>query len=281
MSPDQNVFQYTDYRILLADHYREKKARNRRWNYSVWARQLGLKSPSTLVMILKGQRHPSSDLARSIATYLKLDEQRANFFQDLVLLQKSESNPRMTVLLLEKLSLKSSGGKFRLLSQDQFYAIANWYYYAIRELTKVVGFHEDAKWISEQLHGRVSPALVRVAIDKMLELGILERGKGGKKLIPSNGHLDTTTDLADEGLKRYHEGVLEKAKQAVRELAPARREISGGCFAIKASRIPEAKSLIRKFHRDLCELLEEENADVVFQIETSFFPLSKFNSENK
>ncbi|MGZ3695700.1 MAG: TIGR02147 family protein, partial [Bdellovibrionota bacterium] len=129
------------------------------------------------------------------------------------------------------------------------------------------------------LKGEVSPALVRRAISKMLDLGVLTRANG--KLVPSQGHLDTANDLADEGLKRYHEEILEKAKAAVRSVDPEDREISGGCFAIKKSRLPEAKAMIRKFQRDLCRLLEEESADSVFQVEVAFFPLSTLKQEKK
>lgn len=265
---------HSDYRVYLRDFYQLKKQASPRWNYAVWARQLKIKSPSTLIMILNGQRHPGPALVQSLIRYLKLTGDDADQFQDLVRLQKVKSDPSLTILLLEKLRKRRPDGEFRLLEQSEFYAISNWYYYAIREMVRLPQFREDGEWISEALLFKVTPRQAKAAIDTMLRLNLLGRDKGGK-LFATSRHLDTSRDIADEGLKRFHEQTLANARECIRRVEVDRREISGGCFAIRVKDIPEAKKRIAKFQRELCDLLEMPEPDAVYQLEISLFPLSK------
>lgn len=274
MEPQLPLANHSDYRVYLRDFYQQKKKASPRWNYAVWARQLKVKSPSTLIMILNGQRHPGPALVQSLIRFLKLSEDEADQFQDLVRLQKAKADPEMTIFLLEKLRKRRPNAGFRLLEPNEFYAISNWYYYAIREMVRLPEFKEDANWISEQLLFHVTPRKARMAIETMLRLNLLGRNESGKLFITSK-HLDTSRDIADEGLKRYHEETLLNARESVRRVEVSRREISGGCFAIRTADLPEAKKRIAKFQRELCDLLEMPEPDAVYQLEISLFPLSK------
>lgn len=274
MEPNTSLANHSDYRVYLRDFYQRKKKASPRWNYAVWARQLKIKSPSTLIMILNGQRHPGPALVQSLVRYLKLAGDEADQFHDLVRLQKAKADPELTILLLDKLRKRRPGGEFRLLEQSEFYAISNWYYYAIREMVRLPEFREDANWISESLLFKVTPRQARMAIETMLRLGLLGRDESGKLFITAK-HLDTSRDIADEGLKRFHEQTLANAKEAIRRVEVSRREISGGCFAIRLKDLPEAKRRIANFQRELCDLLEMPEPDAVYQLEIGFFPLSK------
>src|SRR5688572_29633530 len=81
------IHDYLDYRDFLRDYVKGKRVANPQWSFAVWARQLGLKSPSTLIMIVNGQRHPSSKLAQTLAAQLKLNTNDTRYFLDLVKLQ--------------------------------------------------------------------------------------------------------------------------------------------------------------------------------------------------
>ena len=73
----------------------------------------------------------------------------------------------------------------------------------------------------------------------------------------------------------FHEQMLQFSRDAVRSTEPMAREISGTTFPIARSSIPQAKQLIRKFQADLCDLLLQEGADEVYQLEVAFFPLTQ------
>lgn len=272
------VFKYSNYRSFLRDYYDRKRERDPRWSYGVWAKQLRLKSSSTMIMVVNGTRHPGPKLVKSLNHYFGFKKNEAEYFEDLVRLQKAKNDVRLSVMLMEKLSHEHPKKKFFYLDQKSFFTISNWYYYVIREMVHVRGFSENPEWISEALNKRITVKEARTALLTLIELDLLKRDENGK-LVQSRGHLDTSNDVANEGLKRFHEQTLEISRSMVRELPPELREITGTTFAMNLSNLPRAKDLIRKFKRDLCDLLEEPNSDGVFHLEIAFTPLTKIKTE--
>jgi uncharacterized protein (TIGR02147 family) len=267
-----SLFEYSDYRVFLKDYFAEKKRTQRGWSLAVWARKLSLKSPSTLLMILQGTRNPGPELTAGLVRYFGFTPKEADFFGTLVQLAKHQGDTGMSVLLMERLSRDAAGGKFTFLDHDTFSAISRWYYYAIRELVQLPGFRENPYWIARNLKFTVSTKEVKEAIQRLLKLGLLTRGPRGK-LIPAHGNLNTASDFASEGLKRFHEETLENAKQSLRKIAPSEREIQGSTFAIRRKDLPKAKELIRKFQDEFCSLLERTDGDALYHIELAFYPL--------
>lgn len=274
MMGDRTVFDYSDYRQLLRDFYWErKKSRAHAWSLGIWARQLGLKSPSTLAMILKGSRNPGPELTGKLAKTLRLGPKEIEYFEDLVTLKKHQDDPRLSVLIMEKLGKQHPSGQFQLLDADTFYLISNWYNYAIREMVNLRDFREDSKWISEQIHFKVTPKEVDEAIEALLRLNLLKRNERGR-LVSSAGTLTTNNDIADEGIKRFHEQTLGNASEALRKIDPSRREIIGITFCMRESKLAEAKGILRKFRTEFGRLFESGDGDAVYHLELAFIPLT-------
>ncbi len=274
MNTTENLFNYSDYRTFLRDYVEHKKKKDPTWSYAVWARRLKLKSPSTLVMIVNGQRNPGDSLSKELTTYFKLNEKQQAYFEGLVRLEKVKADTRLAVLVMEDLSKAHPKGHFTHLNAQQFSVISHWYFYAIREMVNLKHFVEDPKWISRQLGNEVNPKKITDAISTLLELKLLKRLPSGK-LAQDQGRIDTSYDVADEGLKRFHSQMLEKAHHSIRSTPLDDRENVGTTFGIKKEKLPEAKKLIRKFKKDFCHLLEQTNSDAIYQLEIAFFPLTK------
>jgi uncharacterized protein (TIGR02147 family) len=267
-----------DYRLFLKDWFEAKRKTNPQWTYGAWARLLRLKSPATLNMILNGKRNPSPKLTTAISKQLGLRGSEVSYFEDLVKLEKSKNDASVSVLLLERINKKNPSGILRVLDREQFYAISNWYYYAIRELVDVRGFLEDPEWISRKLRHKVTNGQIQKAIKSLLALNLLIRDEQGI-LRYGGGAVRTADDLSDEGLKRFHEETLQSAALSVRSVDPKDREISGYTFTLNRERLPEAKDIIRRMHRELLTLAEKQDAESVYQIETVLFPLTHFDKE--
>lgn len=267
------VFSYTNYRVFLHDHFGARKRANPRWSIRAWSRQLGLSGPSMLTMILKGERNPGDALVDQMVKHIGMEPDEAAYFRDLVELSKAEGDERQSVTIMERLARQRPSGEFRELSREAFLAISRWHYYAIREMTRLAHFREDAEWIAKRLQFRVTPGEIKDAIRTLLKLGLLARDADGR-LTLAGGHIATTNDVADEAIKRFHEGALENAKESVRKHAPEAREFFGTTFATPRSKLPQAKALIRKFHQEFCHLLEEGGSDAVYQLEIGFYPLA-------
>ncbi len=101
----RSVVFYRDYRAYLRDVYLLKKNRNHRWSYAVWARELSLRSPSTLVMILKGRRHPGHKLTQRLVKKLQLNTEETSYFCELIHFQKKQPANATNLIYFHRLNL--------------------------------------------------------------------------------------------------------------------------------------------------------------------------------
>ncbi len=272
------VRNYLNYRVYLQDYYRFRKERQASWSYATWASQLGLKSKSAVAMILTGRRHPSYKLTCALSAYFQLSGEDAEYFADLVQLEKSGNGSNVSFLLMQRLAKKRESQTFERLDLDTFSVISQWYYTALKEMVNLEGFRFSPNWISHQLYGRISSREARTAIQKLVQLGILEKDSEGR-LCARQVHLRTANDVADEGLKRFHEQMLDLARSSIRQEAVAEREVLGTTFAIREQDVPKAKKLLRELTHELTESVESPRGDRVYQLQIGFFPLTRKRSK--
>lgn len=268
---------FTDYRTFLIAHVQDCKKKKPSWTYGVFARQLGLKDPSSITKIIQGQREPGEIVTGKIIHYFQFSPKDAQYFRDLIRLKKIKNDPRLSVLLLEKMGKDHPNASLRLLDDKTFQIISNWYCIAIREMVKLKNFTSDPQWISKTLEFKVTPTDVSKSIELLIQVGLLTREEGKLKII--DGRFQTSNELSSEAIKRYHESMLDVAKEALRKFNLNEREFSASTLTMSSKRITEAKELIRDFKSKFSKLLEEEDGDVTTQIQIQFFPLTKVLAE--
>ena len=267
-----SVHDFPDYRSFLRERYRELKKKNGKFSLGAWAKRLGMKGSSGLVMILKGQRNPGPELTESLISDLSLPQREAIYFRDLVTLEKCGSKDSPARFdIIERLSRMHPTKQFKSLSQEEFRAVSQWFYYAIRELVDLKDFCEDPEWIQKRLRIFVSQNDIKQALETLEKLGLLVREKGRLRYVTQ---VTSTHDIPDEGLKRFHEQMLNQAAGALRKVDVTNREISGLTFTIAKKDLPIAKELIRNLYREMTQLSRSEQ-DSVYQLEVALFPLTK------
>jgi uncharacterized protein (TIGR02147 family) len=268
-----SVFEFTDHRVFLRACYEEKKRATPGWSYARWARSLGMKSVSGLHMAVSGQRRMGSRMIRALISHLDLNSEEAEFFSDLIRLERCGNDPKLSVLLMESLSRRAQRLGHVTLEPFQFAAISGWYFFAIREVVRMADFREDPHWISGFFEFRVSPAEIQSGLKILIKLGLLFRDHEGR-LRAADEHLSTRADIADEAQKRFHEASLDHAKESLRRFPPDQREITGTTFTLTTGGMSRAKAMIRKFQSELSSLLEASGeAEGVYQLEIALYPV--------
>src|SRR3989338_4374825 len=227
-----SVYQFTDYRTFLQSYAEDKKKSNTNWSYGVWAKKIGMSGTAALTMIINGQRHPGNKALDLFQKYFDFSQNESEYFSDLVRLKKIKNDARLSILLMEKMSQYHPDGKFKLLDQDTFNAISYWYYYAIREMTQLSDFKEDPQWIVKKLNFKVTPLQVKKAIQTLLKLNLLERDEKGS-LKPVQKDIDTTKDIANEAIKRFHEQISDLSKASIRTVSVQDREFNTTTLLLK------------------------------------------------
>lgn len=266
-----SILNYTDYRSYLRDHMKAVKSRNPRFSFQAWARRMGLRSQSTLVMIVNGQRNPGPALVEDIINDLRLEGREASFFRDLVFLEKCPTDSRNRVAIMERLASLHPNKQFKAIDAQTFRTISNWHYYAIRELVDLPDFQEDPAWIQRRLRSPVTKPEIVDAIETLVNLSLLKRDENGR--LKYEQYVNTGFDVPDEGLRRYHRQILAMAQTSLEEVHPLDREVSGMTFTLKKADMKKAKTILRQALDEIARL-GQARCDEVYHVEFALFPLT-------
>lgn len=274
MKQEISLQKFTDYRTFLLAHVQDMKKKKKSWSYGAWALSLNLKTTSSITKIINGERDPGPEIAQKLISYFDFNEKQAQYFKDLIRLQKIKNDPRLSVLLMEKMGKDNPDSRLRIMDDKSFLVISNWYYLALREFCRMENFREEPEWISENFQFKVTARDITQAIKNLLQLGLLKRDSKGL-LYLAEGRVDSTTDIASEGIKRYHEQMLEHARTALRKFSIDEREVTSTSLLMSSKNMDKAKQLIRDFKYKFEKLMEEDTGDQVYQLQVQLFPLTK------
>jgi uncharacterized protein (TIGR02147 family) len=268
-----NIKEFMDYRSYLKSFFELKKSHNPNWSYGVWANKLGLKATSSLTKIITGEREPGPDITQKMVSFFNFNSVEGQYFNDLIRLSKIKDDPRLKMMLMERMGREHPDAHLHIMDDRSVEIISNWFGLTIRELVKLSDFVEDAEWIQKRLMFEVSTTEINKTLDDLQHQGLIKRDKAGKLRV-SDGLLHTTNDVASEGIKKYHEQMLDNAKVAIRSTPLEKREFNAETFVIDEKNLPEAKEFIREFKSKFVRNFEEKEGNQVYQLQIQFFPLT-------
>lgn len=242
---DKNEEIYEQVKKHLTSEFERRCQQNSRYSLRAFARSLSVDS-SYLSKILSGKRKLSRHALSKLAERIHLPAE----------LMQSVKKPTQT-------------DSFTSLEVEHFRLIANWYHYAILEMTRLSDFRPDPKWISAYLGINQAEALA--AIERLKECGLLEvTASGHWKILNNTTTQHPFTHLAFRQLQRQ---ILEQAIGALENVPIEERDQSSITMCIDKKRIARAKQKIKNFRRELMSYLEGgENKDAVYQLSISLFP---------
>ena len=266
-----SIYQHSDYRSFLVAHFEDTQKRNPAWSYQAWALKLGLKNNTSLLKIIHGERNAGPEIQQKLVEYFRFGVQERAYFEDLIRLSKVKDDPALSVMVRERLQKRLPTGRFVLLDVKAFALISHWWFYAIPQLTRLPDFKRDPEWIASRLNFKVGTRELAQAVKTMEELDLLEpKGRG----------IQTQEDVSQEALKRFHEGALGIAQQAIRSVPVPERQISGLTLAVSSAKVPEMKDFIRRSEDEFIRLFSESTGgDAVYQFQTQLFPLTQQEKE--
>jgi uncharacterized protein (TIGR02147 family) len=258
----------SDYRHVLRAELESRLSRNPVYSLRAFARDLGI-SCSRLSEVLSGRYGLSREASLGIAARLGLSPTEQQFFGDLVESRHARSRVKRE-LAKARLKLRKKTTPENRLALDRFQLIADWYHYAILELTYLDGFQSDAVWIARFLE--ISETTARDAIERLQRLGLLIVRDG--RFAAVDDFFDTESDVPSQALRKFHRQILEKAIDAIHLQTVHERELSAMVLAVRREQIPEAKTFIREFQREFVRRFGDgANKDDVYTLSTQFFSL--------
>lgn len=273
MDDAPDLFGYADHRAYLSDWFGWKKEQNPRYSHRLFARRAGVSSAGLLSNVLEGRRNLTRPNAEGFARAIGLEGEAADFFFALVDLgqaaddaEREDAWERMWSVRRFREAHRLEGAGFRYLTR--------WHVPAIRELVACGDFREDPVWLASRLRPPITPAQAQEALDALFELGLLVRGEDGA-VAQADTRLVTAQEVGGLAVRRYHQGMSERARDAVEGFTGPERHLLAVTVPIPESLVPRLKEELDAFQRRLLDLCDgADGPDRVYQINLQLFPLT-------
>jgi uncharacterized protein (TIGR02147 family) len=257
-----------DYRQILKERFSERCAHNPQYSLRAFARDIKI-APAQLSLVLSGKKGLSAPKARQIAKALGLNENETQVFCSLVdsAHARSKAGKSAAQSRLAQLELPSESVQLQL---DAFRTVSDWYHFAILQLMRVDGWHDDPKWIASQL--RINAHEVPAALERLERLELIRSEEG--RYTPVAETVFTTDGVPSEALRKFHRQVLDKAAAALAEQSLDRRYFNTTVLAIDEADLPKAKARIKALHQEFMnEFSEKSGLNRVYCLAVQLFDL--------
>jgi len=265
-----SVFDFRDFKDYLnAVGFPDGNYNHQSNTLTKWAKRLGYRSPSSLTMVLNGQRLPSQEMVRTLIDDLKLQGKEKEYFELLVELGRLQKRKKSSDSVLSRLNKLNNKTEYFQIDMSQFNTISKWYYLVIKQLVSAPDFIEDIDWIVKKLRRKVTAAQVKKALTDLETLGFIKRLDG--KIIKSEQATVTSNDIPSSAIKEHHTGMMQMAAEALYEQPIEKRQISSLTFKMNAQKLVQAKEELMNFLKDFNEKYSDSLASEVYQLNLQLF----------
>ncbi len=272
-----SIFAFTDYRSYLrAACLPNGSYSHQSNNLKKWARRLGYKSPSSLAMVLGGQRLPSAEMLQNLADTLHWSSREKDYFFTLVELEKAKKKGKDTKKILEKLAKFSSDNDVHKISLAEFQILADWYFLAIKNLVSCDGFQENSDWIRKKLRNKVTNSQIEHALETLEKTGVLQRLSSGKLAVVQQPWR-TDPKAISAAIRRHHAGMIHQALDALEEQKPEERQHMGLTLKFSPTKIAAAKKKLADFMENFNQEFFDESSQEIYQLNVQLFSLTTKN----
>lgn len=268
---EHEVLMLNTAREALARAYEYRRNAESDFSMRRWARQMGYANPSMLSSVLGGKRRIKPDMARLMAKSLGLQDATIKYVELLAHMEvaKTPDERRQWLDQLEEIAPQSKNGQ---VGDDAFFLMRDWYYSALLVLAETDGIEPDFAGIAQLFGGRVKPAAIEEAINRLLRLGLV-KFKGGRI---RRRHDTVSIEPTEKNIavRQHHRQMIELALEALDHQDRSKRNIQGSTHGLSASSYKSAVEIINRCHEDLEALAKGHPGSHVMQLNTQFFSLT-------
>jgi uncharacterized protein (TIGR02147 family) len=265
------VFQASTYRDFLKSTLSGSSGEREGCSMTALSRKIGV-STSFLSEVLSAKKSLSVELAFRIAVKLNLTDLETQYFCLLVQLDQ-ETDPVFREELGKRLSAINPERAGHDLSVDLFRIIADWYHFAILELTYLPGFRLDAAFIAGRLG--ITKLEAQAAIERLLRLELLEAQPDGRAR-KVHSYLVSESRVPNRALRNCHKQVLQKAIEALEAQTPEDRLSATDIVPMDSRYLPRIEQLSREFSSAVMRLSERSRTkDSVYAVAVHAFRLTQ------
>jgi uncharacterized protein (TIGR02147 family) len=254
--------------------FEAKQTRNPSYSMSALARDLDL-SKSYVSRVFSGAKIPSAKFLARIVDLLRLSEAQKKeiyisiCFESLPTSQCQKYFVEATAGINRALEFSS----FYLLEDESLAMLEKWQAMAILQLMATQNFKPDVEWIATHLGTTKEEVLEAVALLFHHELISEENGKW----IKANRRIALTSNIPNAIFTNYQVQMIRRQLQEIEnnQAETDRRHLTGLTVATTPEKIEQAKKIIDNAIKESFEILKDEQATEVYQLNIGLVPLSK------
>lgn len=257
---------------ILKNDFELKKAKNKSYSLRQFAKRLEM-SPSWLSDVLRHKKFISIPAAQSIANRLNLSGIDKKRFILCCLIGQTKNKKLLENALLEYSLLEREFSDFKLFDSSSLTAVEHWVQFAIMELITFSDFDHTTGWLAAKTKHPHDD--IEKHVQNLITLGWVTFEND--KYLPSFKYCESTHDTSSVNIKKYHEGILIKAKEVLKEHDISIREFQSSMLGLKMNptNLKKAKAEIRAFvARFNKKFAVEDGKDQVFQLGIQFFKVT-------
>jgi uncharacterized protein (TIGR02147 family) len=275
----KSIYHYTDFRQYLKDHYEHMKKTTKYFTYRYFSQKTGFRSPNQLQLIMQGKRNLTEKALFRCASALGLNPSETEYFKDLVGYCQAKAIEEKNFYYTRILANKKTATT-KEVERGQFEFLTNWYHAAVRELIAITPCNNDYNEIAKKIWPEVTPGQVKKSVELLEKFGLIEKGPDGT-FKQTSGGVSVGNEVRDLALVKYHQGMLEISKQALKEQSHEDINISAVTMGISKETYTRIRNEIDEFRRKIRDIAaEDKSAERVYQLNFQLFPLSK-NGDKK
>jgi uncharacterized protein (TIGR02147 family) len=268
------IFGYIDYRLYLADYYREKKSTTRHFSYRYFSNKAGISSPVFLKLVMEGKSNISVMMIGKFISALGLNKSEARYFKHLVLFNQARTSDEKQEHYAVLVTMSGNVAQY-VLGSEQFEYLSRWYNVVIRELVCLHDFQDDFDAVAAAVVPAISHRDAESAVRLLLRLGMIVRQPGGDYR-QADRALATNREVAGPAIREFNKAMIDLARQAVDGMDNTERCISGmtvgasrQCYDVLCAEIEAFKDRINTIVHNCAE------CDHVYQLNLQLFPVGR------
>lgn len=269
-----DVFRYSDPCQFLHDAWKAKNAANPGFSLRAWSKKLGFGNSAPLSLMLGGKRPIPKKYLPAFIAHLDLSPSEGVFLEALVDCRQAKT-PEAKQYYYQRLRGLSPSSPVNMVELEHFKFLEDPLHTVILEMTDLAAFDADPKWIQGRLRIKRSVSEIREALKRLMSLKLLRKEADGT-LRKCQAHLATKSDILDEAVTLYHQGVSELAAEQVTQQHVLMREFNAFAMNIAEKDLPKAKRMIREFADQFIREIESKpsDGDETYQLNLQFFSVT-------
>lgn len=269
-----SVYKYHSVAAFLRDSYNEKRKANERFSLRAWAKQLGLKSPTSLHAVIQGQRKIPLNYHEGLVSSLKLSDEESYYLLVLISYEHAK-NDLQKLSFLEKLQVLRKYKNLSMHELANFEFLSDPFYTCLVEMTDLKDFQSEVSWIQKNNRITKDANQIKCVLSNLLEEGYLQSNED--RVFKAHTHTTNVHDLANLGSQKYHRNTSLLAAESVQVQSVDEREFNSYSMNIESKNLDKIKASMREYVKRFIAEFEAPagEGDSTYQLNLQFFSLTE------